>query len=95
MTSEQLNPRELLAKLEAEEAAKREEFEKQAAANRAQRDELLKQMRQDDLDDVREKCRLHGFTQTDLRGFLKTKGGGKRASATKSVAKKSTARKAT
>lgn len=93
MTTEQINAREQLAKLEAEAAAARETWERIEAENKAQKEELLKQLRKDDLADVQAKCKLHGFTQTDLRGYLKTKGGGRRAATSKSATGKGTTRK--
>ena len=89
MATEQLDARQLLAKMEAEENAAREKAEKLAAENAAKRKELLDKLRADDLADVKAKCELHGFTATDLRGSLKTKG------AKKSTPRKSTARKST
>ncbi len=74
--SDQLDPRQQLAKMEAEIAAARKKAEEVEAANTAKRDELLKQLRDADLADVIAKCKMHGFTATDLRGALKTKGTG-------------------
>lgn len=89
MATEQLDARQLLAKMEAEEQAAREKAEKLAEENAKKRKELLDKLRADDLADVIAKCKLHGFTATDLRGALKTKG------AKKSTPRKSTARKTT
>jgi hypothetical protein len=50
---------------------------------------LLEQLREADLKDVREKCQLHGFTATDLRSALKSKG------LRKTAVRKSTPRKTT
>lgn len=93
MATETQDPRELLAKMEAEEQAAREKAEKLAEDNAKKREELLKKLRDDDLADVIAKCRLHGFTATDLRGALKTKGGGRKTTARKSTARKTTRRK--
>lgn len=93
MATETQDPRELLAKMEAEEQAAREKAEKLAEDNAKKREELLKKLRDDDLADVIAKCRLHGFTATDLRGALKTKGGGRKTAARKSTARKTTRRK--
>jgi hypothetical protein len=82
------DPRAILAKMEAEEQAARDKAEKLAEENEKKRKELLAKLRDDDLKDVIDKCKMHGFTATDLRGALKTKGGGR-----KTVARKSTARK--
>lgn len=94
MTNEKQDPRELLAKMQAEEEEARLKAEKIAAENEVKRKELLAKLREEDLDDVREKCKLHGFTATDLRGFLKVKGGGKKTAARKTAARKTTRKKA-
>jgi hypothetical protein len=88
MATEQLDPRALLAKMDAEEKAAREKAEKLAEENAKKKAELLAKLREADLADVIAKCKLHEFTATDLRGALKVKGGGR-----KTVARKSTARK--
>lgn len=92
MTTETQDARALIAKMEAEEAAAREKAEKLAAENAKKKEELLKQLRDADLADVIAKCKLHGFTATDLRGALKTKGGSRKTAARKSTARKSTGR---
>lgn len=89
MATEQIDARQLLAKMEAEEQAAREKAEKLAAENAKKKEEILAKLRAADLADVIAKCKLHGFTATDLRGALKTKG------AKKSTPRKSTARKST
>ena len=91
MATEQLDARQLLAKMEAEEQAAREKADKLAEDNAKKKEELLKKLRADDLADVIAKCKLHGFTATDLRGALKTKG--KKTTPRKSTARKSTRRK--
>lgn len=91
MATDSQDPRELLAKMEAEEQAAREKAEKLAAENAKKKQELLSKMRDADLADVIAKCKLHGFTATDLRGALKTKG--KKTTPRKSTARKSTRRK--
>lgn len=85
MTNEIQDARAILAKMEAEEIAAREKAEKLAEENSKKRDELLKQLRDADLADVIAKCKMHGFTATDLRGALKTKGGGRKTTARKST----------
>ena len=95
MATDTQDPRELLAKMEAEEQAAREKAEKLAAENAKKKQELLSKMRDADLADVIAKCKLHGFTATDLRGALKTKGGGRKTAARKSTARKTTRRKST
>ena len=75
MTVEKVNARELLAKMEAEEKAAKEKADKLATENEAKRKELLDGLRKEDLEDVIAKCKLHGFTPSDLRGALKTRSG--------------------
>jgi hypothetical protein len=93
MATEQVDARALLAKMEAEEQAAREKADKLEQENEKKRKELLAKLREEDLADVKAKCKLHGFTASDLRGVLKTKGGGKRTAAKKSTTRKTTARK--
>ena len=93
-TTEKLDPRAALAKMEAEEKAVREAADKLTQENDKKRKELLDSLREADLADVREKCKLHGFNATDLRGYLKVKGA-KKATPRKSTARKTTARKST
>lgn len=90
MTTETLDPRALLAKMEAEEQAAREKVTKLAEDNEKKKKELLAKLRDDDLADVKSKCLMHGFTHTDLRSVLKTKGGGKKTAPRKTVARKTT-----
>ena len=52
---------------------------KAAAEANAKVEELKKQSRDADLETVKELCKTHGFTATQLRGFLKVKGKGKAA----------------
>lgn len=85
MSDQQQDPREILAKMAAEEEAAVKKAEQLAEQNKAKREAILKQLREDDLKIVKEKCQLHGFTATDLRGALKTKG-----ASTKSTPRKST-----
>ena len=87
MATEKLDPRAALAKMEAEEKAANDAAEALTKANSEKREAILKELRDADLDDVRTKCKLHGFTATDLRTFLKTKG------AKKATPRKSTPRK--
>jgi hypothetical protein len=90
-----LDPRQQLAKMEAEIAAARKKAEELEATNTAKRDELLKQLRTDDLADVIAKCKMHGFTATDLRGALKTKGASATRTPRKSAKSRSTRKKST
>lgn len=80
------NARDLIAQMEAAEKAAREKADRIAEENAAKKEELLKQLRDADLEDVRSKCTLHGFTATDLRGALKVKGGGRKPATRKSPA---------
>lgn len=92
MATEQLDARQLLAKMAAEEQAALDKAKTLAEENAKKRKELLDKLREDDLKDVKAKCELHGFTATDLRGSLKTKGA-KKSTPRKSTARKSTPRK--
>lgn len=94
MATEKLDPRAALAKMEAEETAAREAADKLAEENAAKRKELLEKLRADDLADVLAKCELHGFTLTDVKKGLRTKGA-KKATPRKSTARKTAARKST
>ena len=89
MATEQLDARTLLAQMEAERTAAQEKAKKAEEDYEAKSKELLAKWRDDDLADVVAKCKLHGFTATDLRGALKTK------STRKATPRKSTARKST
>jgi hypothetical protein len=93
-TTEKLDPRAALAKMEAEETAARAAADKLEADNEKKRKELLASLKEADLADVLEKIKLHGFTATDLRGALKTKGA-KKATPRKSSPRKTAARKST
>jgi hypothetical protein len=46
-----------------------------------------------DLETVKKLCKQHGFTATNLRGFLATKGKGKTVAKKKPAAKKTTSKK--
>jgi hypothetical protein len=87
MTTEKIDPRAALAKMQAEETAAQAALDAMQKAHADQKAAMLKELRDADLEDVREKCKLHGFTASDLRGFLKTKG------ARKTTPRKSTTRK--
>lgn len=95
MATEKLDPHAALAKMEAEETAANQAAAKLAEANAAKRKELLDSIRDEDLADVRAKCKLHGFTASDLRTYLKVKGAGKKATPRKSTPRKTTPRKST
>lgn len=94
MATEKLDPRAVLAKMEAEETAVREAADKLTQDNDKKRKELLNSLREADLADVLEKIKLHGFSATDLRTALKKKGV-RKATPRKSTARKTTARKST
>ncbi|MBP8148457.1 hypothetical protein [Limnohabitans parvus] len=93
MSAEKLDPRAALAKMEADEKLARDAAENLKVENQKKRKELLASLKEADLADVREKCKLHGFNATDLRGYLKVKGA-KTATPRKSTAKKTTTKKA-
>jgi len=94
MATEKLDPRAELAKMEAEEKAAKDAQDKLTAENEAKRKVILEKLREDDLADVKAKCKLHGFSQSDLRGVLKTRGA-KKGTATprKSAGRKPAAKK--
>ena len=92
MATDTQDPRELLAKMEAERNAAQEKARKAEEEFEAKSKALLEKLRDADLADVIAKCKLHGFTATDLRGALKTKGGGRKTAARKSTARKTTGR---
>lgn len=87
------NARDLIAQMNAAEKAAREKADRIAEENAVKKEELLKQLREADLADVRAKCSLHGFNATDLRGALKVKGGGRKPAARKSPARRKPAAK--
>lgn len=93
MATEKLDPHAALAKMAAEEAAANEAAAKLAEANAVKRTELLAALRDADLADVRAKCKLHGFTASDLRTYLKVKGAAKKATPRKSAPRKTSTRR--
>ena len=92
MTTDTQDPRELLAKMEAERNAAQERAKRAEEEYEEKSKELKAKLREADLADVIAKCKLHGFTQSDLRGALKTRGAGRKATPRKSTARKSTGR---
>jgi multidrug efflux pump subunit AcrB len=88
-----LDPRQQLAKMEAEEAAAREKAQQLEEKNKEIRKALLEKVRDEDLKIVRDKCTLHGFTPTDLRNALKTKGVSAKSTTRKSTSKSRSTRK--
>ncbi len=95
MTSaEKDDPRALLAKMEAERKAALDEAEKAQKEYEEKSKELLAKLREADLADVLAKCELHGFTLTDVKKALRTKGA-KKATPRKSTVRKTAARKST
>ena len=93
MSTEKLDPHAALAKMEAEEKAANEAAAKIAEENATKRKELLESIRDEDLAIVRTKCKLHGFSATDLRTYLKVKGAAKKGTPRKSAAGKTAAKK--
>lgn len=93
MTNEKLDPRAALAKMQAEEKAAADALEKLQKDNDAKKAAMLKELREVDLADVKEKCKMHGFTASQLRGALSTKGAGKKAATKSTAAKKPAAKK--
>ncbi len=92
MTNTTQDPRALLAKMKADEKDAQEKLNKIKADNAAKSAEILAQLRKTDLDDVLEKCVLHGFTASDLKSVLKTKAT-RKTTPRKSAARKTTPRK--
>jgi multidrug resistance efflux pump len=82
MTNDKQDPQAELARIDAEIAEAKAKAEQLAAKNEEKRKELLAKLREEDLALVRQKCELHGFTPTDLRGALKVRGGAKKKSTT-------------
>lgn len=93
MATDTQDARALLAKMDAEQKAADDAANKIREENEKKRKEILTKLRKDDLEDVRQKCKLHGITATELRGYLKGKGAAKKATPTKSTAKKTTTRR--
>jgi hypothetical protein len=65
------------------------EIEAQEKALADEKSKLLKASKKDDLELVRKLCKQHGFTATNLRGCLNTRGKGE------AVEKKATPKKTT
>ena len=74
MATEVLHARAELAKINADETAINEAASKFAADNAARKKELLENLREEDLEAVKKMCKQHGFTATQLRGYLVAKG---------------------
>lgn len=79
------------------EAQKRlDEIEAQEKALATEKERLLEASKAADLEVVRALCKRHGFTATQLRGYLRSKGKTKAGSAArKPAAKKPAAKKTT
>jgi hypothetical protein len=77
------DPQAELARIDAEIAEAKAKAEQLAAKNEEKRKELLAKLREEDLALVRQKCELHGFTPTDLRGSLKVRAAKKKGTATR------------
>ena len=71
-----------------------QEIEAQKKALAEEETKLLAESKDADLDTVKRLCKQHGFTATNLRGFLAVKGKKKTTTATK-PAKKTAAKKVT
>ena len=73
------------------------EIEAQAKALEDEKKKLLEASKDADLELVKKLCKQHGFTATQLRGSLKSKGKpkatGEKASAKKTAAKKAPTKK--
>jgi hypothetical protein len=93
-TTEKLDPRAELAKMEAERKAAQDKAKKEEEEYEAKSKELLAKLRESDLADVLAKIELHGFTLTDVKKSLRTKGA-KKATPRKSAPRKNAARKST
>jgi hypothetical protein len=92
MATEKIDPRAVIEKMDAEVQAAADALKKLQEENEAKRKLVLKELREADLADVKAKCKLHGFTASQLRSVLATKGASKKAD-TKSAAKKPAAKK--
>lgn len=92
MATEQLDARQQLAKMEAEVKAAQDKAKKAEEDFEEKSKELKAKLREADLADVLAKIELHGFTLTDVKKSLRTKGA-KKATPRKSTARKTTARK--
>ena len=72
------------------------EIEKQELTLAEEKKKLLEASKAEDLETVKKLCKLHGFTATQLRGSLATKGSKKKSAAVaKPAAKKQAAKKST
>ena len=71
MTKIDQKSRELLAQIQEEEKAAREAMEKLVQENAVKKAALLAKLRAEDLEDVKEKCLMHGFSVAELKGVLK------------------------
>lgn len=69
------------------------EIEAQEKALADEKAKLLKASKKDDLELVRKLCKQHGFTATNLRGCLTTRGKSKGDSETKKAPAKKTTKK--
>jgi hypothetical protein len=88
MTNQTQDPKAELARIDAEIKEAKEKAEQLEKKNEEKRKELLAKLRAEDLALVREKCELHGFTPTDLRGYLKVRAAKKKGTATRKRATK-------
>jgi hypothetical protein len=91
--AEKEDPRALLAKMEAERNDAQEKAKKAEEEYETKSKELLSKLRADDLADVIAKCQMHGFTLTDVKKGLKTKGAARKSTPRKSAARKTAPRR--
>lgn len=70
-----------------------EQIESKVAELLKLKEQKLEASKAADLETVKKLCKQHGFTATNLRGFLATKGKGKTVAKKKPAAKKTTSKK--
>ena len=70
-----------------------EQIESKVAELLKLKEQKLEASKAVDLETVKKLCKQHGFTATNLRGFLATKGKGKTVVKKKPAAKKATSKK--
>lgn len=70
-----------------------EEIDTELARLQKLKEQKLDASKAADLETVKKLCKQHGFTATNLRGFLATKGKGKTVAKKKPAAKKTTSKK--
>ncbi len=70
-----------------------EDIDTELARLQKLKEQKLEASKAADLETVKKLCKQHGFTATNLRGFLATKGKGKTVAKKKPAAKKATGKK--